>query len=247
MYLDVVELRDFYATPAGRMVSRHLEPVVASFIRVDAGTRVLGFGFATPYLGLTQEAERVLAFMPAGQGVIDWPATGGSKTALVEETAMPLPDSSIDLAVLVHALEVSHDPHGLMAELRRVLTGAGRLVLVVPSRRGPWARSDMSPFGYGRPYSRGQLVRLFADAGFEAERWEGALHMPPAAWRPLLGAASLFERIGRIVWPAFAGVIVVSAVRRTVQGARLRPAHRLAPALRPALRPSAGALGRSSS
>jgi hypothetical protein len=87
-------------------------------------------------------------------------------------------------------------------------------------------------------------VRLFADAGFEAERWEGALHMPPAAWRPLLGAASMLESIGRVVWPAFAGVIVVSAVRRTVQGARLRPAARLTPALRPALRPSAGAMGR---
>jgi SAM-dependent methyltransferase len=244
MYLDVVELRDFYATPAGRMVSRHLEPVVASFIRVDAATRVLGFGFATPYLAAAEGAERVLAFMPAGQGVIDWPATGGSQAALVEETAMPLPDSSIDLAILVHALEVSHHPHGLMAELRRVLTGAGRLILIVPSRRGAWARSDVSPFGYGRPYSRGQLVRLFADAGFEAERWEGALHMPPAAWRPLLGAAALFERVGRVLWPAFPGVIVVSAVRRTVQGARLRPAHRLAPALRPALRPNAGAMGR---
>jgi hypothetical protein len=134
-----------------------------------------------------------------------------------------------------------------MAELRRVLTGAGRLVVVVPSRRGPWARSDISPFGYGRPYSRGQLVRLFADAGFEAERWEGALHMPPVGRGPMLGAASMLETIGRAVWPAFAGVIVVSAVRRTVQGARLRAAHRLAPALRPALRPSAGAgaLGRS--
>ena len=42
--------------------------------------------------------------------------------------------------------------------------------------------------------------------------------MPPVAWRPLLGAARALDRIGRVVWPAFAGVIVVSAVKRTVQG-----------------------------
>ena len=59
--------------------------------------------------------------------------------------------------------------------------------------------------------------------------------MPPLSWRPLLGAASAFDRIGRIVWPAFAGVIVVAAVKRTVQGIKVRARPRLVPALRPAL------------
>ena len=51
MHLDVVDLRDFYASPVGLMVARQLAPVVASLVRADSGTRVLGFGFATPYLG----------------------------------------------------------------------------------------------------------------------------------------------------------------------------------------------------
>jgi SAM-dependent methyltransferase len=244
MHLDVVDLRDFYASPVGRMVQRQLGPVVAGLIKVDAGTRVLGFGFATPYLGEIHGAERVLAFMPAGQGVIDWPAGDGSATALVAEDQLPLPDSSIDLVLLVHALEMSSTPNALMTELRRVLTGGGRLIVVTPNRQGPWASSDLSPFGFGRPYSRGQLRSLFAEVGFEAEAWTSALHMPPTAWRPLLGASSAFDRVGRIVWPAFAGVIVVGAVKRTVQGigARVRP--RLAPALRPVVGPPAGAVGR---
>ena len=244
MYLDVVDLRDFYASPFGRMVARQLGPVVGSLIKADAGTRVLGFGFATPYLGAIEGAERVLAFMPAGQGVIDWPATGGSATALVAEDSLPLPDSSIDLVLLVHALEVSSRPNALMAEARRVLTGGGRLVIVVPSRQGPWARSDLSPFGFGRPYSRGQLRGLFAEVGFEAEVWKTGLHMPPMASRPFLSAARMLDRIGGMLWPAFAGVIVVAAVKRNVQviGVRARP--RLAPALRPALGPPAGAVGR---
>ena len=245
MYLDVVDLRDFYATPLGKLVVRRLEPVVTSFIRADPTGRVLGFGFATPYLGRVTEAERVLAFMPAGQGVIDWPPTDGSATALVEEDSLPLPDSSMDQVILIHALEMSPRPHALMAEARRILTSGGRLVVVAPSRQGPWARSDKSPFGFGRPYSRGQLRSLFAEAGFEAEAWDTALHMPPVAWRPFFGTARLLDRIGRYVWPAFAGIVVVSAVKRTVEGARVRRLKpQPAPALRPALRPSIGVVGR---
>jgi SAM-dependent methyltransferase len=245
MHLDVVDLRDFYASPFGRMVARQLQPVVHALAKVEAGARVLGFGFATPYLGELPAAERVMAFMPAGQGVIDWPPSGGSATALVAEDALPLPDSSIDHALVVHALEMSSRPHALMAELRRVLTGGGRLVIIVPNRQGAWASSDLSPFGFGRPYSRGQLRSLFAEAGFEAESWSTGLHMPPAASRPLLGAARVLDRVGGVVWPAFAGVIVVAAVRRTVQGIGVRARPRLAPALRPVLGPPAGAVGRS--
>ncbi len=244
MYLDVVDIRDFYASPLGRMVARELGPTVRSLFTIDAGTRVLGFGFATPYLNDISGAERRLAFMPAGQGVIDWPAGSASATALVEEDSLPLPDSSIDLVLLVHALEMSPRPNALMAELRRVLTGGGRLVIVAPNRQGPWARSDISPFGFGRPYSRTQIRSLFAEAGFEAEVWTTGLHMPPTARRPLLGAARAIDRIGRVIWPAFAGVNVVSAVKRTVQVIGARAKLRLAPALRPALGRPAGAIGR---
>jgi SAM-dependent methyltransferase len=245
MYLDVVDLRDFYAAPIGRMVTRQMMPVLLPLMRVDAGTRVLGFGFATPYLSFLHGAERVLAFMPAAQGVTDWPPGAPAATALVEEGLLPLPDSSVYLVLLVHALETSPRPQALMAELRRVVTGGGRVVIVVPNRGGPWARFDLSPFGHGRPYSRRQLRQLFAEEGFEAEAWASALHMPPAGWRPLLSAAGAFDRVGRVCWPAFSGVIVVAAVKRTVQGLTVRVRPRLSPALRPALRPTMGVVGRA--
>ena len=40
-------------------------------------------------------------------------------------------------------------------------------MIIVPNRRGVWARSDISPFGHGRPYSRPQLSRLLQQAEFE--------------------------------------------------------------------------------
>jgi SAM-dependent methyltransferase len=142
MYLDVVDLRDFYASLLGRAVARHLRAALKPLLKAAPSDRVLGFGFATPYLGpLVGQAERVLAFMPAQQGVIDWPASSRAATALVDEDALPLPDAVIDLLLLVHALELSPRPAELLKELRRVLAPGGRLVVVVPNRQGAWARS----------------------------------------------------------------------------------------------------------
>ena len=74
MSIDVVDLRNFYAQRLG-VVARHF---VGRGIRRrwtdTSGLRVLGIGYATPYLGLfREEAERCLAFMPAAQGVVKWP------------------------------------------------------------------------------------------------------------------------------------------------------------------------------
>jgi SAM-dependent methyltransferase len=246
MYLDVIELRDYYATPPGRAVRRKVGHALADLAAAGTGERVLGFGFATPYLHrLAGDAERALAFMPAGQGVIDWPPDSPSRTALVEEEALPLSDASIDLALLVHAIEYSPQPAGLIGEMRRVLASGGRLVIVAPNRRGLWARSEISPFGHGRPYSRGQLRTLFAEAGFEAEAWATALHVPPAIMRSMPRAAGLLEKIGTTGWPAFSGVICVVARKRTIEGVRARARRVLAPALRPVLQPGNGAIGRS--
>ena len=123
------------------------------------GLRVLGIGYSTPYLGLfRKESERCLAFMPAAQGVLKWPTARPTLSTLVDECALPLPDAAVDRILLVHALEMSDDPDGLLREFWRVLAPAGRLMAVVPNRRGVWARTDTTPFGHGRPYSRSQIA-----------------------------------------------------------------------------------------
>src|SRR6187200_2490078 len=135
MSIDVVDLRDFYGQRLGS-VARHF---VGRGIRrrwVDArGLSVLGVGYATPYLGLfREEAERCLAFMPAAQGVVKWPSLRPGLATLVDELDLPLQDSSVDRVLLVHALEMAHDPGALLREVWRVLAGGGRLLAVVPNR-----------------------------------------------------------------------------------------------------------------
>src|SRR5258707_10576062 len=185
MSYDVVDLRDFYAQRLGTVARRFVGRGIRTRWADARGQRVLGVGYATPYLGLFREdAERCLAFMPAVQGVVKWPSARPTLVALVDECELPLPDAAIDRILLVHALELSHDVAALLREVWRVLAAGGRILAVVPNRRGVWARMDTTPFGQGRPYSRRQLTPLLPHTWFTPTAWGDALYVPPIR-RPL--------------------------------------------------------------
>jgi SAM-dependent methyltransferase len=215
MHLDVVDLKDFYASRLGHVVRRLLGARVRARIGDLKDRSLFGLGFAAPYLGAFRvEAQRVGALMPAELGAVKWPEQGQSMSVLVEETDLPLPDECADRILLVHMLEWSEKPRELLRELWRVLAPNGRLLLVVPNRRGLWARVDTTPFGYGSPFSRPQLTKLLKDAMFSPEEWQYALYMPPFNWRVLLRWPLFWERLGLVLWPAFSGVIMVEASKQ---------------------------------
>lgn len=228
MHVDVVELRDFYARPLGAIVRRLLAGRIRARWRSVHGECVIGLGFAAPYLGLFRgEASRIGALMPANQGALVWPSKGPVLTVMAEEALLPLADASVDRLIGAHCLEVTERTGALLREMWRVLTPEGRLLLIVPNRRGIWARMDTTPFGSGLPYSRAQLERLLRDALFTPLDWTTALHMPPLDRQWLVRWATAFERVGARLWPHFAGVIIVEA-RKELMGAipKAAPARR---------------------
>jgi SAM-dependent methyltransferase len=241
MPLDVNELRSFYASPLGDVARRLIGRVLRARWDNCAGLSLMGLGFAAPYLDrFREEAMRALAFMPAEQGVVNWPASGRSSSALVESVMLPLPDASIDRILVVHALETGEHPNALLEEVWRVLTPGGRAIFVIPSRRGVWARVDGTPFGFGRPYSKGQLRELMRETLFSPVYWGEALYAPPFQRGVFLNWATAFERIGAALGLPFAGVYIVEATKQLYRpiGVR-RVIRREAPALHPALAPSA--------
>ncbi len=212
MYHDVVDLRDFYETQLGAMARRMIRRGVRAMWPDVRGQRVLGLGYATPYLRqFLFEAERAFAFMPASKGVVHWPAEARGLTALVDETELPLPDFSVDRVLLVHGLESSEYQRDMLREVWRVLTGEGRLLIVAPNRRGIWARLERTPLGWGEPYSPAQISRLLRDNMFTPTRSRRALYMPPMRSRAFLRSAPAWERIGSRWVPAFGGVVMIEA------------------------------------
>lgn len=240
MTIDVVDLREFYSRRLGVVARRLINRGVQTRWPDARGQRVLGLGYTTPYLGLFREdAERCIAFMPAAQGVLKWPTARPTLSALVEEDALPLADASVDRVLLVHALETSDDPDALLREAWRVLAPSGRILAVVPNRRGVWARTDNTPFGHGRPYSRSQITQLLKLAWFTPVGWGEALFMPPISQSWLLRSAPAWERIGATMSLPFAGVHLVEATKQVYRAIPARQERtRLIPALEPALVPS---------
>ena len=240
MTIDVIDLRDFYSRRLGIVARRLINRGIHARWPNAQGQRVLGIGYPTPYLGLFREdCERCIAFMPAAQGVLKWPTARPTLATLVDEFSLPLPDAAVDRILLVHALEMSDDPEGLLREVWRVLAPSGRVMAVIPNRRGVWTRTDNTPFGHGRPYSRSQITQLLRQTWFTPTAWGEALFMPPVGGGWFLRSAMAWERVGAALSLPFAGVHIVEATKQVY---RAIPAHRertrLIPALEPVLVPS---------
>lgn len=219
MNTDIVDLREFYHSQLGRVAEQSITMALSSLWAPLPDERLVGLGYAVPFLDrFRRDTERTFAFMPAGQGAVNWPSGELSSTALVFDEELPLPDSSIDRILMVHSLEFAESPRETLKELWRVLAPGGRLVIVVPNRRGVWARMEHTPFGSGRPYSRGQLTALLRAANFTPGASAEALLFPPSKVRSLLKLRRYFETVGRKLWPVFSGVIVVEAQKRLYQG-----------------------------
>src|SRR5215471_12725878 len=195
MTANVTRLLEFYRSPLGKIARALLREDVTRFAGNVRGLRVLGLGFATPYMRFAlDEAERVLAFMPARQGASAWPREGPSHTVLCDPLEMPLTDAAVDLIIAVHAFEHISDAEELMRELWRVAAPNARLIVVVPKRRGLWAQRDNTPFGSGNPFSKSQLEQLLREHSFTPELWRDALFLPPSQKSLVLQWARGFER-----------------------------------------------------
>ncbi len=180
MYQDVVELRAFYDTPLGRITARLIRSQIAALWPDIKGLDVMGLGYAPPYLDVFRSrASHVISIMPGPQGVICWPRNNaasenagsenedeqqaeghrykGNLTALAHEGNLPLKDATFDRILMIHILEHSEQSRQLLREVWRTLAPGGRVIVVVPNRVGFWTRTDRTPFGHGKPFSRNSI------------------------------------------------------------------------------------------
>ncbi|XP_022778756.1 uncharacterized protein LOC111320343, partial [Stylophora pistillata] len=137
MWVDARTLHEFYTSPLGKNVSHLISDQLQKIWHNLSGKRVLGIGYALPYLeDFKGKAERRIALFPGNLGAIHWHAEGNkNRSALTEEAHFPLTDNSIDCILIVHALEYTHiPPVEFLKNIWRILTGSGKLIIVVPNR-----------------------------------------------------------------------------------------------------------------
>jgi SAM-dependent methyltransferase len=246
MHLDAGELHAFYERELGQLARRYIRTRLREVWPNVKGMSVLGLGYATPYLRPFQgEAGRVIALMPAQQGVAYWPSQTGNLTALADESALPLPDASIDRVVVAHVLETTETLRPLLRQIWRVLTPAGRVVVIAPNRTSLWAQVETTPFGHGRPFSRAQLNRLLTDAMFTPTASTTCLHMPPFGAGFLVRNGVRWERWGQRIWPQLAGVHLMEVTKEVIALAPDRGLRQRVPARPVLVTKRAAPVGRS--
>ena len=225
MRRDVLELRRFYASDLGGAARAMVERKLVEAWGDARGLDVLALGYATPFCGsFLPAARRVVAAMPGQQGVEIWPARARNLSSLVDDDALPFGNALFDRIAVAHGLEESDDPVRFLREVWRVLAPSGRVIVAVASRNGLWANTETTPFGHGRPYSHRQLAEQLREAELEPSGWTRALYVPPVAW--MARWAEGFESAGSRLWPGFAGLLLMEAVKQTFavkpKGARAR-------------------------
>jgi SAM-dependent methyltransferase len=161
---DITALAHYYASPAGAKLVAALSPLVTPLLRLRSSDRLLGLGFAQPFL--PTEGPVVVQACPALQGVMRWPSDVPNRACLVDDKSLPFTDALFDQVLLVHGLEYVEPARGLLRELWRVLAPGGQLLLLAPNRASLHHLFDQSLFANGRPYSRRQLQSLLQEALF---------------------------------------------------------------------------------
>ena len=215
MNYDIAEIHKFYQSRLGQTAYRYINHKMTQLWPHTEGDVVVGYGYATPYIDRYRQCSaRVLGLMPCSQGAIPWPENNANLVALTQENCLPLLDNSIDRFLMIHALEHSDNPSQLLREVWRVLVDGGRLLIVVPNRRGFWARNPLIPFGHGKPYSGRQIYDLIEKSLFTPCKPKYALFSPPLNSKVLLQFSDSFEHLGSIWAKKWGGVTLIETYKQ---------------------------------
>jgi len=152
---------------------------------------------------------------------------------LVDSAALPFPESSLDLVVLPHALELGADSHSALREVARVLVPEGRVVISGFNPASLWGlrqRRDhfYQRFGYGELFlpDAGEYIGYWRLRDwlrlldFEVESACFGCYRPALKSQQWLDRFDWMDTAGKRWWPIFGAVYFLVAVKR-VRGMRL--------------------------
>ena len=221
MTASAPDLGGWLAGPLGELLVAEERAAVASSLECAFGlhfVQVGRWGAPDAFTSLARTRRKALIGADGGPGV-----------ALVASPAeLALQSDSIDVMLLPHTLEFARDPHEVLREAGRVLTGEGELLVLGFEPLGSWAlRSHFTRGGFPPGLSRTVPVHRLSDwlklIGFEVGGARRFLYALPVAGL----APGRFERFGRRAWPRLSGAYLLHARKRVYSMTPLRLRNRL--------------------
>ena len=239
MNSEIIGLTDWLKTPPGGYLlgweRAHFDQAVSDI-----------FGYHALQLGLPEldalQANRMPHKWLALESAPPQLATDATAQATVSSpraalltysAALPFPESSLDLVVLPHTLELSSDPHATLREVERVLVPEGRVVISGLNPTSLWGLRQRR----GHLYQRLGYDDLFLPKtgefigywrlrdwlrllNFEVESGRFGCYRPALTSQQWLDRFEWMDAAGERWWPIFGAVYFLVAVKR-VRGMRL--------------------------
>jgi SAM-dependent methyltransferase len=197
------------------------------------------FGFHAVQLGLPELLGLRDNRMPHRWLAVDaatLPSDCASAVVQCDFDALPFDTQSLDLVVLPHTLELTHDPHMALREVDRVLRPEGRVVIMGLNPTSLWGwrqrlghlkrrvtlgkKKGLFLPGEGEFIGYRRLRDWLRLLSFELESGHFGCYRPPLVSQDWLSRFQWMESAGKRWWPVFGAVYCVVAVKR-VRGIRL--------------------------
>lgn len=217
-------LPEFYQSPIGRMAQDFLLARLRKLLtRGGANGRTLIIGYGLPFASDIAEVtggQVFLAYLD-GMAAAPWPSVDAHHCCIATTDALPFSDVTFDQVMLVHALELAPDPLQLMHEVQRVLAAEGKVICIVPNRRGLWSWFEHTPFGEGQTFSCSQMRRLLISVELSPLQVGAALFAPPldfSCHELTRAIARAIEAIGNHLSIHIGGAVVATAQKQRYAG-----------------------------
>ena len=162
MPLDVLSLQSFYGSPLGGVARRLIGRVIRERWDSSAGLSIAAVGYGAPYLDRFRDgARRCLALMPANRA-----SRSGRKPDVAPQRSSTRKCCRCLTAPSTGCCSLTRwrRPIGRTRCSKnswRITAPEGRMIVIVPSRRGVWARTDSTPTDRACPIRNPNFATCF--------------------------------------------------------------------------------------
>lgn len=235
-----LQLQEWYKTPAGEILSKELnnkmEMLMPSLFGYFA-LQIDSLGNDMDFLASSAISKKIRMAINPSQGNV-------AATPL----ALPFPPDTLDLIVMPHTLDFSHDPHQVLREVYRVLISEGHLVLIAfnplsmmglskllltRSKRVPWS---------GHFYTARRLKDWFALLDFTVLKTQHVGLRPPIQNLRVQQRLEVLNKVESFGMGRLGGIQIFVAQKRvltlTPRPQPWRPRRRIIPVAEPTARQS---------
>jgi len=224
------ELRQWVQSPVGQRVFALERKLVNEALQRVFGWQILQIGQWGDAEGLLTEARTQRRGLVTS-GIVSPDSSLLAIRSRADQLAIA--SDSVDAVLLPHTLEHEPDPHEVLREVERILSGDGQVIVLGFRPFSGWGARhilarDGYPPGTERLISEWRIRDWLKLLGFEvtdARRYLFTWPWGSAAPR----GQRFFETLGERAWPLFAGAYLIKAHKRVYALPPIRPRWRARP------------------